>query len=129
MELHDYWKIIKERKKVVKMTLFITVLTTLVSSLLWPAKYEGSATLMLDYDSGNPMNLSMAAAPQALTSIEYINTQLELIKSRRISVAVVSLLNLDKMPEVIEDFNDAKAGNPLFFWKKPKDLNIKVWLA
>jgi len=128
MKLQDYWKIIKERRKVVKMVLFTTVLTTLVTSLLWPAKYQGSATIMLDYDSSSPLNIGMVAAPQALNSIEYINTQVEILESRRIGVAVVDMLHLDKVPDVIEDYNDLKNGNSWKFWKHPGS-DIKVWLA
>ncbi|UFS68829.1 Wzz/FepE/Etk N-terminal domain-containing protein [Geomonas sp. RF6] len=129
MKLQDYWKVIKDRKKVVLMVFFTTVITTLISSLLWPAKYQGTATIMLDYDSSSPLNISMAAAPQALNSVEYINTQVELLESRRISVAVVNMLNLDKVPDVIEDFNDMKNGSSWKIWKKPTTTDIKTWLA
>ncbi|RNC73201.1 MAG: hypothetical protein ED859_00390 [Desulfuromonadales bacterium] len=128
MKLQDYWQIMKERKKVIVLVLVTTVLTTLISSILWPAKYEGAATLMLDYDSSNPMNMGMAAAPQSLTSVEYINTQIEIIKSRRIAEEVIDILALDKVPQVISDFNGARSGNPLFFWRDKSQLTIKVWL-
>jgi uncharacterized protein involved in exopolysaccharide biosynthesis len=112
------------------MLAFITtVLTTLIGSILWPVKYEGTATLMLDFDSSNPMNISMMVIPQSLTSIEYVNTQLEIIKSRRIAEGVVDLLSLDKAPELITAFNEAKEGNPIFFWRKPSQTSIRTWLA
>ncbi len=128
MQLQDFWRIIKERRKIVQLAFFTTVITTLVASLLWPAKYESTATIMLDYDSSNPMNMSMVA-PQALTSVEYVNTQIEIIKSRRIAEGVVDLLKLDKTPQVIEDFNKAKEVNPLFFWRSTQSVDIKRWLA
>lgn len=128
MQLQDFWRIIKERRKIVKLAFFTTVVTTLVASLLWPAKYESTATIMLDYDSSNPMNMSVVV-PQSLTSVEYVNTQIEIIKSRRISEGVVEILNLDKLPDIIASFNEAKESNPLFFWRTPKTMDIKRWLA
>ena len=129
MKFQDYWQIIKQRKQIVFLAFITTVLTTLVGSILWPSTYESVATIMLDYDSSNPMNMSMAVVPQALTSVEYINTQIELIKSRRISEGVVDVLHLDKVPSIIMSFNEAKEGNPLFFWRTKKDMDIRVWLA
>jgi uncharacterized protein involved in exopolysaccharide biosynthesis len=110
------------------LAFFATVLTTLVTSILWPAKYEGVATIMLDFDSSNPMNMAMGA-PQAFNSGEYINTQIEIIKSRRIAEGVVTLINLDKVPEIIAKFKEDKAGNPLFFWRQESKIDIRTWLA
>ncbi len=128
MQLQDFWRIITERKRIVLLAFFATVLTTLVGSLLWPPRYESTATLMLDYDSSNPMNMSGIVA-QPLTSVEYINTQIEIIKSRRIAEGVVDILKLDKVPDVVAGYRQAKEGNPLFFWRKPMDQDIRSWLA
>ncbi len=38
---------------------------------------------------GNPMNLTVPAVPQALTSVEYMNTQIEIIRSCRIAEGVI----------------------------------------
>jgi polysaccharide biosynthesis transport protein len=129
MRMSDYWKIIRERKKLVIMVLAATMLTTLITSMLWPAKYEGQATIMLDYDSGNPMNLTAAAAaPLQATSIEYINTQTEIIQSRRIADGVIDLLKLDKMPDTIDAFNESRSREAYFFWRTPTKPDIKQWL-
>jgi chain length determinant protein EpsF len=128
MQLQDFWRIISERRKIVLLAFITTVVTTLVGSLFLPAKYESTATIMLDYDSSNPMNMSMVM-PQAVTSVEYVNTQIEIIKSRRIAEGVVDYLKIDKVPDIIEKFNRAKEGNPLFFWRTQKEMEIKRWLA
>ena len=128
MQLKDFWYIIKERRKIVLLAFFTTVLTTLVASLLWPAHYESSATIMLDYDSSNPMNVGMVA-PQALNSLEYVNTQIEIIRSRRIAEGVVDLLELDKLPDIVASFSKAKEDNPIFFWRTPPTVELKRWLA
>ena len=128
MQLQDFWRIIIERRRIVLLAFFATVLTTLVASFFWPAKYEGTATLMLDYDSSNPMNMGVAIS-SGLTSVEYINTQIEITKSRRVAEGVVDILKLDKVPEIVAGYNEAKAGNTLFFWRKPLDQDIRAWLA
>jgi len=129
MQLQDFWQILKERRKIILLAFVATVLTTLVGSVLWPATYEGTVTLLLDYDSSNPMNMGMVDAPQALSSVEYINTQLVIIKSRRIAEGVVDILKLDKVPEIVASYNKSKEINPLFFWRKKSDQGIRAWLA
>lgn len=129
MNLMHYWQVIKDRRRIVKIAFLTTVLTTLLLSLVWPAKYEGVATIVLDYDSSNPMNMNLMAAVAMSPSIEYVNTQIEIIRSRRVAIGVIELLNLDKVPEIAEQYEDMKHGNPLFFWRDPKEIDIKVWLA
>ncbi|HMK61769.1 MAG TPA: Wzz/FepE/Etk N-terminal domain-containing protein, partial [Dissulfurispiraceae bacterium] len=129
MNFIDYWRIIKQRKSIVLLAFVTTVLTTLIASLLWPPKYESVATIMLDYDSSNPMNISTPVSTAMPTSIEYVNTQIALIQSRRIAEDVASTLNLDKSPKIIAAFDEAKEGNPIFFWRKPMKMDIKTWIA
>ncbi|NWF52779.1 MAG: hypothetical protein HXY47_06825 [Nitrospirae bacterium] len=130
MKPYQYWKVIKERKWIVIIAFVTTVLTTFIGSLLWPPLYEAIATLVLDYDSSNPMNLSNVPMTGLTQSVEYINTQVEIIKSRRVAVDVIDRLGLDKHPEVIRKFNEAKEGNPLFLWRRENDnMDIRTWLA
>lgn len=125
-----YREVIAERKRLVIITFCATVLVCLVISLLWPPVYKGTATLLLDYDSGSPINLGgQTASYGTLDSGEYINTQIELIKSRRVAVGVVDLLKLDSVPGIIDEFKSARTPNPLLFWKKKADPDIRVWLA
>jgi len=124
MQLLDYWRIIKERRKIVLLAFFATIVMTLGVSLLLPVQYESTATIMLDFDSSNPMNMNMATS-QTMTSsatLEYINTQTEIIKSRRIAEGVIDILSLDKAPGNIVSFNKAKDKNPLV-------NNFRRWLA
>lgn len=129
MKVNQYWGIIKERKWIVIAAFLTTVLTTFTGSLLLPPKYEATATLVLDYDSSNPMNLSALPAAGMLQSAEYINTQIEIIKSRKVAEGVIDYLKLDKHPDIIKAFNEAREANPIFFWRTDKNLDIKVWLA
>jgi uncharacterized protein involved in exopolysaccharide biosynthesis len=75
------------------------------------------------------MNLSVLPTAVIPQSAEYINTQIEIIKSRKIAIGVVDFLKLDKHPDIIKEFNKAKEKNPIFFWKSDKNLDIKNWLA
>jgi succinoglycan biosynthesis transport protein ExoP len=130
MKPNQYWKIIKERKWIVIAAFVTTVLTTFIGSLLWPPLYEAVATLVLDYDSSNPMNLTNVPASGIIQSAEYINTQVEIIKSRRIALDVIDHLKLDKNPDVISKFNESKERNPVFFWKDDtSNMDIRTWLA
>jgi succinoglycan biosynthesis transport protein ExoP len=130
MKPNQYWKIIKERKWIVIAAFVTTVLTTFIGSLLWPPLYEAVATLVLDYDSSNPMNMTNVPVSGIIQSAEYINTQVEIIKSRRIALDVIDHLKLDKNPDVISKFNESKERNPVFFWKDDaSNMDIRTWLA
>lgn len=130
MKPYQYWNVIKERKWIVIVAFVTTVLTTFIGSLLWPPLYESIATLVLDYDSSNPMNLNNVPITGMAQSAEYINTQVEIIKSRKIALDVIDRLGLDKHPEVIRKFNEAKQGSPIFFWRKENEnMDIRTWLA
>jgi len=130
MKPNQYYKIIKERKWIVIAAFVTTVLTTFIGSLLWPPLYEAIATLVLDYDSSNPMNLSNVPTAGTLQSVEYINTQVEIIKSRKIALDVIDHLKLDKHPDIIRKFNEARETNPVLFWKDDKsNMDIRTWLA
>ena len=128
MKILDFWKVIRERKKVVILVFAATVLTTLITSMLWPAKYEGMATIMLDYDSGNPLNMTVAAMPQQATSIEYLNTQMEIIQSRRIAQGVIDILKLDKMPKVKAEYARSQESSGILFWREPTRVELRQWL-
>lgn len=128
MQLQDFWHIVSERKVIVIVAFLATVLSALAGTILSPDKYEGTATILLDYDSSNPMNIANVAQ-QGLTSEEYLNTQIEIIKSRRIAEGVVDILKLDQVPDLIAGYRDAKEGNPLFFWEEPMNQGIKSWLV
>lgn len=129
MKIGRYWEVIKERKWIVIAAFVTTVLTTFIGSLMWTPVYEAIATLVLDYDSSNPMNLSILPVAGMAQSTEYINTQIEIMKSRRIALDVINHLGLDKHPDIIERFNKARGGSPLFFWRSEKNMDIRVWLA
>jgi len=123
-----FWEVVRERKRIVILAFLITVLTTFFGSILWPPKYEGTATMVLDYDSSNPMNLSIMPTTAGMaTSSEYINTQIEIINSRKVAMGVIDRLKLDQISDIREDFNKAK-NNPITFWKNKKNLEIKEWL-
>lgn len=129
MNINRFWEVLKERKLIVFLSFFVVVLTTLAGSLLLPPRYEATATLVLDYDSSNPMNMSLMQMSGSLQSVEYMNTQIELIKSRKVSTGVIDLLKLDKVPDIMDAFNQARTPNPVFFWRTEKNPDIKVWLA
>lgn len=127
MKVNQHWEIIKERRVIVIVAFLTTVIATVIGSMVMPPIYEATATLVLDYDSSNPMNIfNPAAIPQ---SVEYINTQIEIIKSRNIAVRVIEQLRLDKHPDIIQAFNKAREGSSILFRKNETKEDIKVWLA
>lgn len=128
-DLHGFREIIAERKKMVALTVCATMLAALLAALLRPPVYRATAALLLDYDGENPASIGGQAASYGLIDPgEYINTQIDIVKSRAVAMGVIGLLGLDHIPEIVDAWEKARRPNPFFFWKKKADPDIRAWL-
>ena len=108
--------IVLARKRIFLLTLFITVTTTAVISFLMPKTYTATASVVIDFKSSDPIS-GLILQPMLLSG--YMATQVEIIGSHNVALRVVDLLKLDKVPQVIERFNEDTGGNG----------DIRDWLA
>jgi chain length determinant protein EpsF len=106
--------ILLARKRIILLTLFLTVATTAVVSFLMPKTYTGTASVVIDSKTDIITGMVM---PTLLPS--YMATQMDIITSHNIGLKVVDRLKLDKVPQVIEQFNEATEGKG----------DIRDWLA
>lgn len=116
MNLYQFLLILKARWKVVVGTLLGTVTTTLLLSLLLPAQYTASSSLVVDVKSPDPI---VGMVLPALAMPGYMATQVDIINSDRVAIKVVKMLKLDQNPQVQSDWQDDTAGKG----------RIEVWLA
>lgn len=116
MNLHQFLLILKARWKVAIGTLFGTVATTLVISLLLPAQYTASSSVVVDVKSPDPI---VGIVLPALAMPGYMATQVDIINSDRVAIKVVKMLNLDQNPQVKSDWKEATDGKG----------RMDVWLA
>ena len=126
MTLQQLLLILRARAKVVLFTLFATVLTTLVISLIMPKKYTADSAVVIDVKSPDPV--AGLLLPGLITP-GYMATQVDIITSDRVAQRVVKLLRLDEGAESKEKWQDATDGKgDMAAWlasSLQKDLDVK----
>ena len=107
MTLQQFLLILWARRKVVLLTFFTTVLTTLAVSLLLPKQYTADTSVVIDVKSPDPiagMVLPGMMAPG------YMATQVNIINSDRVAQRVVKLLRMEENPTVREQWLEETEG-------------------
>ncbi len=107
MNFHQFFLVLRARKWILLITLFLTVGVTLVVSLLLPKTYKGTATLLMNYKGVDPVT-GLTMPGQLLPG--YMATQIDIITSKNVALRVVDQLKLAQSPAVVEQFNEATGG-------------------
>lgn len=108
--------ILLARKRIILITMIVTIVSTAAVSLLLPKTYKATTSVLLNYKGIDP--LTGVSMPGALLP-GYVATQIDIITSKNVALHVVEKLGLAKSPAVIEQFRDATDGKG----------NINDWLA
>jgi polysaccharide biosynthesis transport protein len=116
MNLTLFLRILNARRKIILFTLFVTVATTVVVSLLLPKTYMASTSLVLNYKGADPVT-GMSLPAQLLPG--YMATQVDIVTSRNVALKVVDDLKLAEGPAVHQKFMEATDG----------EGTIRNWLA
>lgn len=107
-EIHllDYWRVISKRRQIV-ITFFVVVVGIVaVYSFLATPKYEGTAKILFEFEKNASLNFAQGEGRASLRereAAEYLNTQLEILRSRKFADWVVRKLQLDKNPEILRE--------------------------
>ncbi|MBI5333175.1 MAG: chain length determinant protein EpsF [Burkholderiales bacterium] len=90
------------------LSIFLAIVTLgVVASLLWPKKYTASASVVVDVKSPDPIQ---GMVYPALMSPSYMATQIDVIRSEEVGRRVVTALQLDKSPELQDQWREATDG-------------------
>ena len=116
MNLQQFLLIVIARWRVALYILIGTVITTLALSLIWPNTYTGTASVVVDVNTPNP--IAGIVLPGMMTP-GYMATQVDIINSDHVAQRVVKLLKLDQAPAIQENWKDATDGRG----------DIAVWLG
>lgn len=116
MNFAQFLRILQARKKIVLLTLLVTVAATLLVSLLLPKTYEASSSLVMNYKGVDPLT-GMALPGQLMPG--YMATQVDIIGSKNVALRVVDQLKLADSPAVIQQFNESTGGKG----------SVRDWLA
>ncbi|NBV18960.1 chain length determinant protein EpsF [Janthinobacterium sp.] len=117
MNLSQLLLILRAHKKLILITLLVTVLGTLSISLLLPKTYKATSSLLLNYKGVDPLT-GLAMPGQLLPG--FMATQIDIISSKNVALRVVDHLKLAESPAVIAQFNEATEG---------KGGTVRDWLA
>jgi chain length determinant protein EpsF len=116
MNFTQFLLVLKARKWVILLTLFVTVATTIVVSLLLPKTYTATTSLVVDFKGADPVT-GVMLPPQLMPG--YLGTQVSVIGSHNVALKVVDGLQLARSPTVQEQFQEATEGQG----------SIRDWLA
>ncbi|NRR31613.1 chain length determinant protein EpsF [Oxalobacteraceae bacterium] len=116
MNFSQFLLILRARKKIILLTLFTTVLVTMVVSVLLPKTYKATASVVLNSKGIDPVT-GMTLPGQLLPG--YMATQVDILTSKNVALRVVDALKLAQSPAVIEQFNDDTHGKG----------TVRDWLA
>ena len=116
MNFSQFLLILLARKKIVLITLFVTVVATVVVSLLLPKTYKASSTLLMNYKGIDPFT-GVPVPGQMMPG--YMSTQIDIISSKNVALRVVDALKLATSPAVVAQFKETSDGKG----------SVRDWLA
>jgi chain length determinant protein EpsF len=119
MSLNQILVILRARWRVVFGVFGAVLFLVIAISLVWPREYTASSSLVVDAKSDPIAGGAGAGAVSEQLLASYVNTQSDVIASRRVAQRVVKTLKLDQDPALLQRWRSATKG--------VGDFN--VWLA
>lgn len=108
MDFGQFFRVLRARFKLVAAIFLVTLLTTILVSSLLPKKYSAGTTLIVDLSSNDPLKGGAALPPSSVQS--YLATQVDILKSDRVTGRVISSLNLTDDPFLQSQWKAAEPG-------------------
>lgn len=116
MNLHQFFLLLRARRKLILSTLFATILLALGWSLIQSKTYTATTSVLLNYKGVDPLT-GLTMPGQLLPG--YMATQIDIISSKNVALRVVDRLRLATNPAVINQFQEATEGRG----------TVRDWLA
>jgi uncharacterized protein involved in exopolysaccharide biosynthesis len=108
--------IVRSRIWLILFTLLITVATAATITYLQPARYISTISLVLSFEDDNPFE--QKGIPAQLSS-SYLATQMDILRSRKVSLRVVDILRMEEDPALQEAYSQLTNS----------DVVMRDWLA
>ena len=101
LDLRELWQVILKRRWTIVVFTLLVVAAAVIASYLMTPIYRASLTLQIDREDIKVVNIEeVAPMDGAANSLDYLQTQYELLKSRSLAERVVDKMGLaDKEPE------------------------------
>ena len=108
MTLHQLLIILRARWGVILLTLLVTVSTAVGLSLWLPKQYTATTSVVIDMRQPDSVTGAML---QSAVGTSYMSTQVDIINSDRVALAVVKRLGMLDSPLVRQQWMEATEGN------------------
>ena len=116
MNFSEFLLILKARRMIFFVTLGLVVISTLVVNLITPKSYKAVASIVLNAKGTDPVTgLTLPASMMP----GFMSTQIDIITSEKVAIAVVEKLKLTDNQAAVAKFNEATKGKG----------EIKTWMA
>ncbi len=111
VDLREYIAVIIRRRWTILAFLLVTVVTTAIFTFKMKPVYKATATLEISFEQPQVTPFGNEAQARLIEQARYIQSQVEIIKSRNLAGKVIDVLNLKDSPE----FKKKEKG-PFFRW-------------
>lgn len=101
--------ILQARYRIILASLILIVISTLAVNLILPSKYTATTDILVDSKSTDPMSGMMAASSMA-SSMGFMATQVDIIKSQRVAIRAIKLVKIDQLPAALAQWKEATEG-------------------
>lgn len=106
VHLKDYVKVLRKHQWLITGVFLVTVVTTAILTFLQVPIFRASATILIEPEPPKVINIQ-EVTPIGPATLEYYQTQYELIKSRAVVEKVIETLNLTARIPALERSRDA----------------------
>lgn len=113
MSVVQFLRILKARFLLILLTTMVTVAAAAAFSLQQPTRYTATTFLVLNLDGGSPFENT--AVPAQL-STSYLATQMDIIRSQKVALAVVDRLKLHEEPGWKQAYAESDRTIPIRPW-------------
>lgn len=125
MNLSFLLSALRARSRLFAAIVLTTVIATLAVSLIVPKTYIAKASLLVD--GKHEQSLSNSALPQERERVGYLQTQVDIITSPKVSRRVINDLKLELTPSLQKDFRSSSYPGSFHEWMTERLLKrLKV---
>ena len=126
IHLRDYIRILKKRKLTIFTFFSITFLVVFIGTFTAPPVYKASTKVLIEKGDANPLGQTY---PTHFIDPEFLETQVQIIKSRSVADRVVTLLALDTKyrSDFIREKSPLPVLGPVISWLSDvKDVSFRI---
>lgn len=116
MNIVIFFRVIAARKKVLLITLALTLMAAIIAWIILLPTYKATASIIVDFNQPNTVTGAMLS-PQLLPGL--VATQVDVLGSHNVALRVIDDLKLTQDPKILQKFADETTGS----------VNMRDWLA